>query len=46
MLEVGVDESTNQEFLKCEYNRDGESYRSCWSNSYQPASGAESIFPS
>ena len=35
-LEVEVDGSNGREFLKCEYNRDGEAYRSPWSNRYYP----------
>ncbi len=31
-----VDESTGREYLICEYNRDSSSYRSPWSNSYDP----------
>lgn len=34
--EVEVDTSNGREFLKCEYNRDGDSYRSPWSNKYYP----------
>lgn len=28
---------TGKEFLLCDYNRDGDSFRSPWSNEYQPA---------
>jgi capping protein (actin filament) muscle Z-line, beta len=28
---------TGKEFLLCDYNRDGESFRSPWSKEYQPA---------
>jgi capping protein beta len=31
-----MDEKEGKEFLKCEYNKDGESYRSPWSNQYFP----------
>jgi capping protein beta len=27
---------TGKEFLECDYNRDGSSFRSPWSNEYQP----------
>jgi len=35
-LKVKMDKSTGREFLTCDYNRDGESYRSPWSNEYDP----------
>jgi len=31
-----MDDKENKEFLKCEYNKDNESYRSPWSNQYYP----------
>ena len=31
-----MDEKEGKEFLKCEYNKDGDSYRSPWSNQYYP----------
>jgi capping protein beta len=40
-----MDESAAREFLKHEYNRDGDSYRSPWSNNYFPACEA-TFFPS
>jgi capping protein beta len=48
LLEIEFDTAINREFLKCEYNRDGDSYRSPWSNKYfpTPQSGEDSIFPS
>ena len=37
-------------FLKCEYNKDGDCYRSPWSNTYFPTSSeageTPSVFPS
>ncbi len=33
-------------FIKCEYNRDGDSYRSPWSNSYFPEAGEGANYPS
>ncbi len=36
-LQVETDKSTGQKFLLCDYNRDGDSYRSPWSNKYFPA---------
>ncbi|KAI0703460.1 f-actin capping protein beta subunit [Cytidiella melzeri] len=35
-LKVLLDRSTGREYLACDYNRDGESYRSPWSNEYDP----------
>ncbi|KAG8874518.1 F-actin-capping protein subunit beta [Tulasnella sp. 331] len=35
-LKVRLDKTTGREFLTCDYNRDGESYRSPWSNEYDP----------
>jgi len=35
-LKVMTDKSTGKEYLACDYNRDGESYRSPWSNEYDP----------
>jgi capping protein beta len=45
---VEVDTTNGREFLKCEYNRDGEAYRSPWSNRYFPEDGAtaEAMYPS
>jgi len=30
-------DSSGREFVKCDYNRDGDSYRSPWNNQYTPA---------
>ena len=35
-LKIGVDEGNNQKYILCDYNRDGDSYRSPWSNKYFP----------
>jgi capping protein (actin filament) muscle Z-line, beta len=35
-LQIGVDESNNKKYILCDYNRDGDSYRSPWSNKYFP----------
>jgi capping protein beta len=45
---VEVDGTNGREYLKCEYNRDGEAYRSPWSNRYFPedAVTAEAVYPS
>jgi len=36
-LKVRKDEATGKHFILCDYNRDGDSYRSPWSNKYFPA---------
>jgi capping protein beta len=36
-LKVRKDPKTNQEYILCDYNRDGDSFRSPWSNQYYPA---------
>ena len=36
-LTEDIDVATGKKFLLCDYNRDGDSYRSPWSNAYQPA---------
>lgn len=35
-LEEATDSLSGRKFLQCDYNRDGDSYRSPWSNSYSP----------
>nr|ODN87923.1 capping protein (actin filament) muscle Z-line, beta [Cryptococcus depauperatus CBS 7841] len=35
-LKVLMDEEKGKEFLGCDYNRDGDSFRSPWSNNYLP----------
>jgi capping protein beta len=35
-LKIAKDKETGKEYLLCDYNRDGDSYRSPWSNSYDP----------
>ncbi|XP_052189503.1 probable F-actin-capping protein subunit beta [Diospyros lotus] len=35
-LQILHDEDCGKEFILCEYNRDADSYRSPWSNKYQP----------
>jgi len=36
-LKIKRDPKTGQEFVLCDYNRDGDSYRSPWSNEYEPS---------
>lgn len=45
-LEIAVDRSTGQNYLICDYNRDGDSYRSPWTNVYDPPLGDEGFVPS
>lgn len=35
-LKIAHDTGTNKSFLLCDYNRDGDSYRSPWSSKYDP----------
>jgi capping protein beta len=35
-LKIETDQETHQDFIKCDYNRDGDSYRSPFSNKYYP----------
>eukprot|EP01088_Endostelium_zonatum_P006008 TRINITY_DN18113_c0_g1_i1.p1 TRINITY_DN18113_c0_g1~~TRINITY_DN18113_c0_g1_i1.p1 ORF type:complete len:272 (+),score=66.33 TRINITY_DN18113_c0_g1_i1:80-895(+) len=35
-LKVAHDSSAKRDYLLCDYNRDGDSYRSPWSNKYDP----------
>jgi len=35
-LQLRTDRATGKDYLICDYNRDGESYRSPWSNEYDP----------
>ena len=45
-IEIEIDTEQNREFLKCEYNRDGDSYRSPWSNKYFPLQSDDALYPS
>lgn len=44
-LKVARDKQLGKDYLLCDYNRDGDSYRSPWSNIYDPAFD-EGILPS
>lgn len=35
-LQVATDPASGRRYLMCDYNRDGDSYRSPWSNQYDP----------
>ncbi|KAE8877520.1 hypothetical protein PF005_g10552 [Phytophthora fragariae] len=46
-LQVAVDPTNGRKYLLCDYNRDGDSYRSPWSNQYDPpAPEGEGFYPS
>lgn len=45
-IETEYDSAAGREFLKCEYNRDGDSYRSPWSNKYFPQGSEDAVYPS
>jgi capping protein beta len=45
-LEVVEDKETNKKFVCCEYNRDGDSHRSPWSNKYYPEAVEGGFVPS
>lgn len=36
-LKIVRDTKANRDYLLCDYNRDGDSYRSPWSNTYYPS---------
>jgi len=38
-LQVAKDTKSGKDFIKCEYNRDSDNYRSPWSNEYFPPLG-------
>jgi len=44
-LQVANDKTKAKQYLLCDYNRDGDSYRSPWSNTYDPPDG-EAVLPS
>jgi len=35
-LKIASDKKVGKDYLLCDYNRDGDSYRSPWTNSYDP----------
>lgn len=35
-LKIARDAKVGRDYLLCDYNRDGDSYRSPWSNTYDP----------
>jgi len=44
-LKIAYDKAGKRDYLLCDYNRDGDSYRSPWSNSYDPPLG-DGVVPS
>ena len=46
LVEEETDTTSGRKFLKHEYNRDGDSYRSPWTNTYFPASDESTFYPS
>lgn len=46
LIDMELDTKAGREFLKCEYNRDGDSYRSPWSNQYYPQASEDAVYPS
>lgn len=44
-LTITVDGSNKKEYLCCDYNRDGDSYRSPWTNKYYPIAQDEDELP-
>lgn len=46
-LSVRRDRKSGRDFLCCDYNRDGDSWRSPWSNEFDPPLGeGEGVAPS
>lgn len=45
-LKVLTDSSNNKPYLGCDYNRDGDNYRSPYNNQYYPVNDEEAPFPS
>ncbi|KAG2522921.1 hypothetical protein BBO99_00006343 [Phytophthora kernoviae] len=46
-LQAAVDPANGRKYLLCDYNRDGDSYRSPWTNQYDPpVNESEGFFPS
>lgn len=44
-LQVRTDPITNNQYILCDYNRDGDSYRSPWSNKYDPTLDYDALYP-
>jgi len=45
-LKIAHDPVSKRDYLLCDYNRDGDSYRSPWSNKYDPPLPDEGMLPS
>ena len=44
-LKIAHDNAAKRDYLLCDYNRDGDSYRSPWSNKYDPPLGDGAVPP-
>jgi capping protein beta len=44
-LQVATDPADGRQFIQCDYNRDGDAYRSPWSNTYCAGEGEGEMFP-
>eukprot|EP00470_Lotharella_oceanica_P008508 CAMPEP_0170182002 /NCGR_PEP_ID=MMETSP0040_2-20121228/26654_1 /TAXON_ID=641309 /ORGANISM="Lotharella oceanica, Strain CCMP622" /LENGTH=268 /DNA_ID=CAMNT_0010427253 /DNA_START=46 /DNA_END=852 /DNA_ORIENTATION=- len=45
-LKIESDSKAEKKFICCDYNRDGDSFRSPWSNTYFPPADADALLPS
>eukprot|EP00471_Norrisiella_sphaerica_P006766 CAMPEP_0184480120 /NCGR_PEP_ID=MMETSP0113_2-20130426/1620_1 /TAXON_ID=91329 /ORGANISM="Norrisiella sphaerica, Strain BC52" /LENGTH=268 /DNA_ID=CAMNT_0026858393 /DNA_START=36 /DNA_END=842 /DNA_ORIENTATION=+ len=45
-LSVEVDRKAEKKYISCDYNRDGDSFRSPWSNTYFPPAESDALYPS
>lgn len=45
-LKIARDKTVGKDYLLCDYNRDGDSYRSPWSNTYEPPLEDGGVMPS
>eukprot|EP00468_Gymnochlora_sp_CCMP2014_P012893 CAMPEP_0167748566 /NCGR_PEP_ID=MMETSP0110_2-20121227/4911_1 /TAXON_ID=629695 /ORGANISM="Gymnochlora sp., Strain CCMP2014" /LENGTH=265 /DNA_ID=CAMNT_0007633599 /DNA_START=106 /DNA_END=903 /DNA_ORIENTATION=- len=45
-LQIETDTKSEKKFICCDYNRDGDSFRSPWSGTYFPQAEADALYPS
>nr|ACO15606.1 F-actin-capping protein subunit beta [Caligus clemensi] len=45
-LKIARDKKSGKDYLLCDYNRDGDSYRSPWSNTFDPPLEEDAQYPS
>jgi len=45
-LSIEQDSKASRKFISCDYNRDGDSFRSPWSNTYFPPADGDALLPS